>query len=208
MYTLQTHYPVAVESLDHLHPNGTMIDNNSSADFIAELESFVSGRPIRLCDLGCSGGQFVIDMNNRGHRALGLEGSDYSAIRNRANWPNPALFTCDITKPFTVLWGEEECQFDVITAWEVLEHIPMDDLPNLVERMASMLTEGGYFIGTVSHEPFMWEGVNLHVSAMPIQEWEKLLSRRFEIVPFPFHHTVRDDALHAGISKPICGRKL
>jgi SAM-dependent methyltransferase len=101
MISLITNYPIAYDSPDHIFPWGTMRDNSSSSDFIEEMEKHFSKQPIKMMDLGCSGGQLVVDFHNRGHLAVGLEGSDYSVKIQRANWPewyNKILFTCDLTK--------------------------------------------------------------------------------------------------------------
>ena len=105
MFDVLTDFRVACESPEHIKPLGTKIDNNTSAELIAEVESFFSGKKVSTLDLGCSGGQFVVDLFKRGHRAVGIEGSDYSLRNRRANWPayhKHLLFTADLTKPFEV----------------------------------------------------------------------------------------------------------
>jgi len=125
-----TNHPVAEDSRDHTHPWGTMRDNSTSVDLLYEMRRRFGW--YSLLDLGCAGGQFVIDSMRLANLAVGLEGSDYSARTGRANWPeyhNKNLFTCDISRPFTVVqdgppWlaaRAEPLLFDVITAWEVME---------------------------------------------------------------------------------------
>ena len=82
---------------------------------------------LRMMDLGCSGGQTVADFMKLGWQGVGLEGSDFSLKHPRANWAmlaNTNLFTCDITKPYQIKLDSRPAKFHLITAWEVMEHIP------------------------------------------------------------------------------------
>jgi predicted TPR repeat methyltransferase len=78
--------------------------------------------PLRILDLGCSGGGFVKDCLDDGCLAVGLEGSNYSKNLRRAEWRTipENLFTADLTTPFQVFSefpeGEVPLTFDVITA--------------------------------------------------------------------------------------------
>jgi SAM-dependent methyltransferase len=194
-----TDYPVALDSPDHLHPWGTMRDNNTSEELIACLEQEF-GNPFSLLDLGCAGGQFVSDAYERGNFAVGLEGSDYSVMHERANWPalhNKRLFTCDISRPFKI---EDDMgyllRFDVITAWEVLEHIPPDRLPVLFENIANHLNSRGRFLGSVAmyanEKP---DGEELHLSGhLTPDEWKAIWDKWFKNAPYQYPCSVRDDA--------------
>jgi cyclopropane fatty-acyl-phospholipid synthase-like methyltransferase len=105
-------------------------------------------------DLGCSGGGLVLDFILRGHRAIGLEGSDFSSRSQRAEWRllKNNLLTCDITKPFYLRdkTTSKVMQFDVISAWEVMEHIADKDLPQLFNNIMLHLSNGGIFIGSIA----------------------------------------------------------
>ena len=64
MITLNTNHPVAYDSPDHICPWGTKRDNFTSEGFINETLKFHAQRgkdKINFLDLGCSGGQLVID---------------------------------------------------------------------------------------------------------------------------------------------------
>jgi 2-polyprenyl-3-methyl-5-hydroxy-6-metoxy-1,4-benzoquinol methylase len=149
---VKTDNAVALDSLDHLVPHGTMKDNSRNPVFNRKLYGLFPHRPLYIMDLGCSGGGFVKDCLDDGHRAIGLEGSDYSLIRKRAEWATipDALFTCDITKPFSVLENRIGLRFHAITAWEVMEHIPEEGLPQLFGNIARHLHDGGLCIASVS----------------------------------------------------------
>lgn len=86
MITVGRAKEIAYESIDHMRPLGTRMDNHTSVEFIEELEEYFAMYrgidKIKLLDLGCAGGQFVVDMAVRGHIAVGLEGSNYN-IRHK-----------------------------------------------------------------------------------------------------------------------------
>jgi len=141
MIELITDYPLAYESNDHNFPHGTKNDNSTNKRFIEELHTLKQGS-LNILDLGCSGGQLVVDFINHreGNKGVGIEGSDYSVKRKRANCPeyyNKNLFTADITKPFTV----KNIKFDFITLWEVLEHIHKEQLPNCLKILRIILNQ-------------------------------------------------------------------
>jgi len=52
------------------------------------------------------------------------------------------LFTCDITKPFEVVQGSQPVRFDLITAWEVLEHIGPDALDQVFRNISGICDRG------------------------------------------------------------------
>ena len=174
---------VAYDSPDHLNPWGTRRDNSRQRRFSQKLyELFLEQqRPLWVLDLGCSGGGFVKDCLDDGCVAVGLEGSDYSKQLRRAEWRTipEFLFTADITAPFEVLGefpgGEKRLQFDVITAWEVMEHIHERDLAGVAENVKRHLRLGGLWIMSVGLADDIVNGVNLHQTVKPRKWWiEKL----------------------------------
>jgi SAM-dependent methyltransferase len=187
MYSINTKYPVAVDSPDHLHPKGTANDNNSWPRFIAEMGQRF-GRKLRVLDLGCSGGQFVADFLAAGHHAVGIEGSDYSLKAGRANWPELAgshLFTADISQPFEVLWNGSHTIFDIITAVEVLEHIPEDRLEQVFVNISAHLAGEGLFVASIGTKRDTWQGVELHQTVQSADWWLDRLKRYFQVLDEP-----------------------
>ena len=169
---VETNHPVAYESPDHKMPWGTKRDNHTHQGLIDELlEEY--GSP-NVMDLGCSGGQFIVDLANLGCIAVGLEGSDYSIKHQRANWPeyhNRHLFTADVTKPYKVYNNSEQVYFDIITAWELVEHIAPDDIENLLTHITDNLKSGGKFIASISTKPDVINGFVLHQSVFTQDHW-------------------------------------
>lgn len=144
--------------------------------FNDKLFKLMPGKEMRILDLGCSGGGFVLSCIDSGHIAVGLEGSDYSLKRKRAAWrllPDN-LFTCDITKPFKLLEDGQPMKFDCITAWEVLEHIPQPGLPELILNIRNHLAEFGIFIASIADYDDWFQGVNLHQTVHNRSWWIEL----------------------------------
>ncbi len=165
--TIETEYPIAVDSLDHTQPLGAKMDNSASYAFNRKLFELIPAADVRLLDLGCSGGGFVRSILEGGGFAIGIDGSDYSLKRKRAEWekiPNH-LFTADITKPLEVHnckweWTEDSqgnrreqhalVKFNVITGWELMEHIPEADIAAVVANIEAHAEPGALFIGSIS----------------------------------------------------------
>lgn len=205
---LQTDYPIAYESLDHLYPHGTIRDNTRYPRFVEKCEELLlPKKDLAFLDLGCSGGGMVLEAALRGHISMGLEGSDCSKKEQRAEWRllGDRLQTCDITKPFYLRKpGGDIQQFDVITAWEVLEHIAETDLPQLFENIKNHLTSDGYFVGSIAN----WDdidpvsGVNWHVTVHPYEWWVKEFSNAGFKVQTEKFNTI--DLARGGYNHPQC----
>lgn len=181
MWYLDTEHPIAVDSLDHLYPVGTKDDNYKSGNFNTKLYHLMRKKPISVLDLGCAGGGFVESLIEDGHIAVGLEGSDYSLIRKRAAWATipDNLFTCDIAYSFTVHTGDKKpYKFDVVTAWEVVEHIETDALKVVFENVSTHLVDSGLFIMTTPKtiNKFPRKGVDHHRTRKPAEWWDETIS--------------------------------
>lgn len=176
---LITDYPVAYESNDYLVPHGTIRDNTRFPQFVEKCENVLKKQEISFLDLGCSGGGMVLEAALKGHFSMGLEGADISKIQQRAEWRllGDNLQTCDITKPFQILdLNSNLCyKFDIITAWEVLEHIAESDLPQLFQNIKNHLSNEGRFIASIANfddiDPAT--GINWHVTLHNYEWWRK-----------------------------------
>ena len=173
-----TNKPVAFDSPDHIQPWGTIRDNNRNWAFNRRLFLWIPASELRVLDLGCSGGGFVKSIHDQGGFAVGVEGSDYSKIRKRAEWATipDHLFTADITEPFQFLDVDESgrehpIQFSVITAWEVMEHIREDKLCNVFQNISRHLSPLGVVIMSLSQNEEIIQGVRLHQTVQNRHWW-------------------------------------
>jgi cyclopropane fatty-acyl-phospholipid synthase-like methyltransferase len=170
-----TDHPVAYESPDHTTPRGTINDNSFNRVFNDKLVAAMGGA-IRVLDLGCSGGGFVRSLRDQGIDAYGIEGSDRSRRIKRAEWATipERLFTADVTRPFRLVGNGDDSEpqcFDVITAWEVLEHIAEPDLAGVFANIRQHLSVSGRLIVSISPNDDFFDGVNLHQTVRPFEWW-------------------------------------
>ena len=183
---LETNNPIAYESPDHLNPYGTARDNSTNKKFVEYMADLIKSEYphnyLGALDLGCSGGQLVKDFKDLGWMAVGLEGSDFSLKHKRANWAqlaNTNLFTCDITKPFQITSHKSPAKFNLITMWEVLEHIHTNDLPQLFKNITAHMAYGGYFVASTTSTPDIHNGVDLHQTKWIKEQWVHWLACNF-----------------------------
>lgn len=165
---------VAVDSLDHTHPWGTKQDNSKNLKFNLKIFDWIPLEHLRVFDIGCSGGGFVKTMHDAGALAVGIEGSDYSKIRARAEWATIGhrLFTADATSPFKIVSSAgKKILFTLITAWEFIEHIEESQLPDVFRNIDAHLENNGVVIMSVSPIDDYIDGVNLHRTVKPYKWW-------------------------------------
>lgn len=148
MYTVTGE--LAHDSPDHLNPFGVKLNNSHNQAFNDKLYQLFPYK-IKLLDIGCAGGASVKSFIDQGHEAIGLEGSDYRKSRRMPEWETipDNLFICDVTRPFEILRNGEPVKFDVITAWEFLEHISTTDLPKFYKEIKKYLAPGGGWIVSI-----------------------------------------------------------
>lgn len=110
--------------------------------FFPEARSF--------CEIGCGTG-YVLSAIRRENPQLVLSGSDLlqnAFVHVRKRVPEASLFQMDARRiPF-----EEE--FDVIGAFDVLEHVVEDD--SVLSAMFRAIRPGGGILVTVPQHPFLW----------------------------------------------------
>lgn len=197
MFKVITKFPLAINSVDYLYPCGAKADNNTSINFILEIEDYFI-KKVSALDLGCSGGQYIIDLVKRGYKnSLGLEGSDYHLIHNQENWLNyynRNLFTCDISKEFLIKDEENNsAQFNVITAWEVLEHLTTEELEQLFINVKNHIKEDGIFLTSIGFKPnpILNTSLDHHVTQWEKSKWSEFLKRYWDVNSYVFSSGVR-----------------
>lgn len=105
-------------------------------------------KPGRILDIGCATGIFLHGMQQRGWEAYGVEPSSYAAQYARSRFHLNVIEGTLDTARF------EADYFDVVTLWDVLEHIPDPD-QTLVE-INRILKLGGWLVMSLPN-PDSWE---------------------------------------------------
>lgn len=172
-----TDYPIAYESPDHINPWGTKRDLSRQLRFEKKLTYYMQFKIFNnILDLGCSGGAFISAMHDLGFQSIGIEGSDFSKKNNRGPWAflsNFVLFTGDITKPFQIRISDEKknVEFDIITAFEVLEHLKEDQIESLFSNIELHSSINTRLIFSISQSDDFINGVNLHQTVKKEEWW-------------------------------------
>jgi len=132
----------------------------------AAAERGFPDRPLRLLDYGCGTG-FDLPLLAEFGTALGADLSTDTALEFRRPGPAPIL---DAERDLDPYAGT----FDVVTAFDVLEHLA-DDAAGLA-RLRSLLVPGGQLVLTVPAYDFLWSGEDV-VSAHHRRYTRRLLER-------------------------------
>lgn len=152
-FQIITNYPIATDSPDHITPYGVKLNNSKNSNFNKLLYELFNYNNLNILDLGCAGGGFIHDCVQDGHNSLGIEGSNYAKLNKLGCWTliPDNLQTTDISKPFIITnEKEEKVLFDVITAWDVLEHIKESDINTLIKNVLNHLSPQGCFICSIN----------------------------------------------------------
>ena len=96
-------------------------------------------QPGRVLDVGCAAGYFLDVMRGDGWQVVGLEPSD--AIRPHAE---RLLGAANVRGGLLDEVDLEPGSFDLVTMWDVIEHIP--DVVGAVRRVRELLRPGGRFL--------------------------------------------------------------
>lgn len=132
-------------------------------------------------DLCCFGGGLVRDFL-RGHRTIGVEGSDFSLKKQHAEWRAVPknLNTCDVLKLFDMFDdGTQVASFDIITAWEFPNFIPHESLPEFDRNVRRQLAPKGVFVASValSEDKEESTGAVWHTTLEHQEWWEERLAK-------------------------------
>jgi SAM-dependent methyltransferase len=131
----------------------------------------ISGKAL---DIGCAYGYLADYLSRHGFSSTGCDISEYALQVASGMFPHVKTFRADIDNGFSL--PEEE--FDVITAFEVLEHCR--NLDNIAEKVARSLRPGGVFLISVPDSdmvPPEKQGDETHVSFLNTRGWVDVFSR-------------------------------
>lgn len=119
-------------------------DDADAAAFSAELErAGLTSGPWKLLELGFGNGTFAGWAREQGHDYAGTEASELLVERARAAGFKVAL----ASEPLAAL--ADEGTLDAVVAFDVLEHLAIDDLRHLLADVRTRLKPGGVLLARV-----------------------------------------------------------
>lgn len=165
MLKIITKHPIALDSADHTDPHGALDQRgNEGVEFFYEL-SRKYPEVKSVLDLGTGTGAFVANGIADDFEAYGIEGSD--CVDSSLPWvyyKDTRLFHADLRHRFVLgeqreRWIDEPYgpteyrtypkQFDLITAWDVMEHLDENTIEVSLENFVRHTRKGSYVMATI-----------------------------------------------------------
>lgn len=122
-----------------------------------------------LLDLGCGNGHFLAELARGGHQGA-LLGVDFSLplLGDAGSTPGVSFREVDLTK-LTAFTDQLSTEWDWITAFAVLHHIPSNEIRlDILRTVKKLLKPGGRFI--LSN----WQFLNSEKLTSRIQPWSRI----------------------------------
>jgi cyclopropane fatty-acyl-phospholipid synthase-like methyltransferase len=158
-----THQEIYDERYYNFVDEGALRNSNSMAESLVRNFKFKS-----LLDVGCGGGAFLMNLRLFGVRVSGLEYSDDGLRRCFNRKLDVIKFDLeDCSKSFTT-----SMSFDVVTSFEVAEHIP----ECMADRFVDVLVGNGSLIIMSAAVP--GQGGLDHVNEQPHDYWIAKFNKR------------------------------
>lgn len=205
-----------LRELQNPNASGASADFFTDVPFIREvIDRFEleEGETINWLDLGCAGGRLILDVSEQPEtkHVIGLDGS--VGVYNQDSWKSgentEVLRNADVSKPFSV---EDEdgnpIVFDVITSWELIEHLHETDLEQYFNNVCKHLAPNGVFIGSIANFPdyrdengWNYDHPNfnpnskiyqLHNIMWPFDKWRTVMEKWFNIHTFNLDNYFRN----------------
>lgn len=180
-YYIETDHPIAIDSNDFIYPRGAKVDNTRCLRFVKKIEELF-GRKITHLDLGCAGGGLTYDFLLCNHESFGIEGSNYPLLYQSGMWrliPS-RLFTADVTYPFQIRDNKnKQVTFDLITAWELLEHLKEERVGSFLENILKSLKKKGLFIASIATQSDFdkEKGIEYHQCIKDKEWWYEIFAK-------------------------------
>jgi SAM-dependent methyltransferase len=171
---ITTKYPIALDSVDHLEPRGALDQQgHEGIEFFTRLKGAYPSIKTVL-DLGTGSGWFVSNGVKCGFDVYGIEGTD--KVNGKPPWVSyidQRLFHADLRQRFVLerpyyfgnqLYHEKLkgtpvvtenditlgiLKVDLVTAWDVMEHMTAESIDIVMENIYRHLKHGGCFMGTI-----------------------------------------------------------
>ena len=118
----------------------TVAEKNGRIKFSHQLVDKYIKNPERVLDIGCGTGVYLYSIQEN-NNCIGMDLEDEALKIAKNNCQNAKFLKGSVLKlPF------EENSFDVVTLWEVIEHIPTDTEKIAVFEINRVLKKGGLLI--------------------------------------------------------------
>lgn len=146
-------------------------DQDLTADYDWFL-SFMSGRgPFDLLDLGCGPGRDLFQLRQRGHRAVGLDGS-HAMVKMARRYTG-----CPVLHQNFLSLRLRASRFDGVFASASLFHVPAQVLPEVLSRINTALRAEGilYSLNPRGRGQSGWAG-DRYCTYHSLTAWRRLLN--------------------------------
>ena len=180
LYTAGGDYGASVEEADRMG-RGELIEFPRARR--ATLEELRRHPPATLLEVGCGVGNFLRWTDRMGIRSFGIDPSVNATDMARRNLPSCPIETGILSRD--AFPGRS---FDVICAWEVIEHI--SDVMGFMDTLRERLNPGGLlFMSTPNHDcAVLWRDMEqdprsrppVHVTFWNARSLQRFLDGRFE----------------------------
>lgn len=136
----------------------------------------ILGKPKTFMDIGCGTGTLVKLMerleppweSKREDRSVGVEVWLPDALKQF--YTGKRFHEADLREPY-----DHGRQFDLVTCWEVGEHLPKGSADTLCDTIARHVASGGYLVFTAAPPG---QGGDYHVNEQPQSYWSEKLKAR------------------------------